>query len=81
MSSDSNEIERRQFDTLIIGAGGGGLRASLQLAEANLSVAVVSKVFPTRSHTVAAQGGMNAAWAIRMRSNTCVERHQKRSMN
>ena len=63
MSSDSNEIERRQFDTLIIGAGGGGLRASLQLAEANLSVAVVSKVFPTRSHTVAAQGGMNAALA------------------
>ncbi len=56
-------IERRQFDTLIIGAGGGGLRASLQLAEANLSVAVVSKVFPTRSHTVAAQGGMNAALA------------------
>lgn len=56
-------IERRQFDTLIIGAGGGGLRASLQLSEADLSVAVVSKVFPTRSHTVAAQGGMNAALA------------------
>ncbi|MCK5395379.1 MAG: succinate dehydrogenase flavoprotein subunit [Gammaproteobacteria bacterium] len=56
-------IERRQFDTLIIGAGGGGLRASLQLAEADLNVAVVSKVFPTRSHTVAAQGGMNAALA------------------
>jgi succinate dehydrogenase / fumarate reductase flavoprotein subunit len=56
-------IERRRFDTLIIGAGGGGLRASLQLAEADLSVAVVSKVFPTRSHTVAAQGGMNAALA------------------
>ena len=56
-------VERRQFDTLIIGAGGGGLRASLQLAEAELSVAVVSKVFPTRSHTVAAQGGMNAALA------------------
>ncbi|RKZ63068.1 MAG: succinate dehydrogenase flavoprotein subunit, partial [Gammaproteobacteria bacterium] len=55
--------ERRQFDTLIIGAGGGGLRASLQLAEADLNVAVVSKVFPTRSHTVAAQGGMNAALA------------------
>jgi len=61
MSSDVTSIERRQFDTLIIGAGGGGLRASLQLAEADLSVAVVSKVFPTRSHTVAAQGGMNAA--------------------
>lgn len=58
-----SSIERRQFDTLIIGAGGGGLRASLQLAEADLSVAVVSKVFPTRSHTVAAQGGMNAALA------------------
>lgn len=63
MSSDVMSIERRQFDTLIIGAGGGGLRASLQLAEADLSVAVVSKVFPTRSHTVAAQGGMNAALA------------------
>jgi succinate dehydrogenase / fumarate reductase flavoprotein subunit len=60
---DISSIERRQFDTLIIGAGGGGLRASLKLAEADLSVAVVSKVFPTRSHTVAAQGGMNAALA------------------
>ena len=58
-----SSVERRQFDTLIIGAGGGGLRASLQLAEADLNVAVVSKVFPTRSHTVAAQGGMNAALA------------------
>lgn len=56
-------IQRRRFDTLIIGAGGGGLRAALQLAEADASVAVVSKVFPTRSHTVAAQGGMNAALA------------------
>ena len=61
MSIDS--IPRRRFDALIIGAGGGGLRAALQLAEADASVAVVSKVFPTRSHTVAAQGGMNAALA------------------
>jgi succinate dehydrogenase / fumarate reductase flavoprotein subunit len=45
----------------VIGAGGAGLRAALQLAQADLHVAVVSKVFPTRSHTVAAQGGMNAA--------------------
>jgi succinate dehydrogenase flavoprotein subunit len=60
---EKRSVERRQFDTLIIGAGGGGLRASLKLAEADLSVAVVSKVFPTRSHTVAAQGGMNAALA------------------
>lgn len=56
-------IEKRRFDTLIIGAGGGGLRAALQLARAEAHVAVVSKVFPTRSHTVAAQGGVNAALA------------------
>ncbi len=56
-------IPRRQFDTLIIGAGGGGLRAALQLSRADTHVAVVSKVFPTRSHTVAAQGGVNAALA------------------
>ena len=54
-------IARRKFDCLVIGAGGGGLRAALQLAEGDAHVAVVSKVFPTRSHTVAAQGGMNAA--------------------
>lgn len=56
-------MEKRSFDTLIIGAGGGGLRAALQLSQAELRVAVVSKVFPTRSHTVAAQGGVNAALA------------------
>jgi len=55
------KIARRRFDCLVIGAGGGGLRAALQLAQADARVAVVSKVFPTRSHTVAAQGGMNAA--------------------
>ncbi len=56
-------LECRKFDALVIGAGGGGLRAALQLSQADASVAVVSKVFPTRSHTVAAQGGMNAALA------------------
>jgi succinate dehydrogenase / fumarate reductase flavoprotein subunit len=56
-------IARRKFDALVIGAGGGGLRAALQLSRADANVAVVSKVFPTRSHTVAAQGGMNAALA------------------
>ena len=54
-------VERRKFDSLVIGAGGAGLRAALQLAQAEAQVAVVSKVFPTRSHTVAAQGGVNAA--------------------
>jgi succinate dehydrogenase / fumarate reductase flavoprotein subunit len=46
---------------VIVGAGGAGMRASLQLAEAGLNVAVLSKVFPTRSHTVAAQGGIGAS--------------------
>jgi len=55
--------EIRKFDTLVIGAGGAGLRAALQLSRAEAQVAVVSKVFPTRSHTVAAQGGVNAALA------------------
>lgn len=49
------------FDAIIIGAGGAGQRASLQLAQSGRKVALVSKVFPTRSHTVAAQGGINAA--------------------
>ena len=57
------KIPHRRFDSLIIGAGGGGLRAALQLSSADAHVAVVSKVFPTRSHTVAAQGGVNAALA------------------
>jgi len=56
-------LVRRRFDALILGAGGAGLNAALQLSSADLRVAVVSKVFPTRSHTVAAQGGVNAALA------------------
>ncbi len=56
-------IPKRHFDALIIGAGGAGLNAARRLAGADLGVAVVSKVFPTRSHTVAAQGGVNAALA------------------
>ncbi len=51
----------RKFDAVIVGAGGSGMRASLELAKAGLRVAVLSKVFPTRSHTVAAQGGIGAA--------------------
>jgi len=54
-------IPRRQFDVVVVGAGGSGMRCSLQLAQAGLSVAVLSKVFPTRSHTVAAQGGVSAS--------------------
>jgi succinate dehydrogenase / fumarate reductase flavoprotein subunit len=54
-------LPRRRFDVVIVGAGGSGMRASLQLALAGLNVAVLSKVFPTRSHTVAAQGGIGAS--------------------
>ncbi len=54
-------LAKRSFDAVVVGAGGAGLRAALQLSEAGLKVAVLSKVFPTRSHTVAAQGGIGAA--------------------
>jgi succinate dehydrogenase / fumarate reductase flavoprotein subunit len=54
-------VAKRKFDVVIVGAGGSGMRASLQLARAGLNVAVLSKVFPTRSHTVAAQGGIGAS--------------------
>jgi succinate dehydrogenase / fumarate reductase flavoprotein subunit len=57
----SYSVSKRKFDVVIIGAGGSGMRASLQLARAGLNVAVLSKVFPTRSHTVAAQGGIGAS--------------------
>ena len=57
----SASISKRKFDVVIVGAGGSGMRASLQLALAGLNVAVLSKVFPTRSHTVAAQGGIGAS--------------------
>ncbi len=59
--SATSKIPSRKFDVVIVGAGGSGMRASLQLARAGLNVAVLSKVFPTRSHTVAAQGGIGAS--------------------
>jgi len=61
MTAIQKSLPRRRFDAVIIGAGGSGMRASLQLAEAGLNVAVLTKVFPTRSHTVAAQGGIGAS--------------------
>ena len=51
----------RRFDAVIVGGGGAGMRAALQLSESGLKTAVLSKVFPTRSHTVAAQGGISAS--------------------
>jgi len=61
MTAIQKSLPHRRFDAVIIGAGGSGMRASLQLAEAGLNVAVLTKVFPTRSHTVAAQGGIGAS--------------------
>lgn len=61
MSYTKANITKRKFDVVIVGAGGSGLRAALELSRAGLSVASLSKVFPTRSHTVAAQGGVSAS--------------------
>ena len=55
------EFIDHSYDVVVVGAGGAGLRATLGLAEAGLSTACITKVFPTRSHTVAAQGGISAA--------------------
>ena len=55
------EFVDHTYDVIVVGAGGAGLRATLGLAEAGLSTACITKVFPTRSHTVAAQGGISAA--------------------
>ncbi len=55
------ELEDHRSDVIVVGAGGAGLRATLGLAEAGLDTACITKVFPTRSHTVAAQGGISAA--------------------
>src|SRR6476660_2402095 len=55
------EIIDHSYDVLIVGAGGAGLRAALGMASSGLATACVTKVFPTRSHTVAAQGGMAAS--------------------
>ncbi len=61
LSHNISGLQRRRFDAVIIGAGGAGMRCSLQLAANDVNVAVLSKVFPTRSHTVAAQGGIGAS--------------------
>ncbi len=58
---EAYKIEQHKYDVVVVGAGGAGLRATFGLAEKGLSTACVTKVFPTRSHTVAAQGGISAA--------------------
>ena len=63
MSKAYNIIDH-EYDVVVIGAGGAGLRATLGLAEQGLKTACITKVFPTRSHTVAAPGGISAALGI-----------------
>ena len=57
----SYKIIDHEYDVVVLGAGGSGLRAAVGLSEAGLKTACISKVFPTRSHTSAAQGGISAA--------------------
>ncbi|MGI4775916.1 MAG: succinate dehydrogenase flavoprotein subunit [Janthinobacterium lividum] len=61
--SKSYNIINHEFDVIVVGAGGAGLRAALGMAQTGLKTACISKLFPTRSHTVAAQGGISAALA------------------
>ena len=56
-----DNLVKLDFDVVVVGAGGSGLRAVMGSAESKLKTACISKVFPTRSHTVAAQGGISAA--------------------
>ena len=58
---NSYKIIDHEYDVVVLGAGGSGLRAAVGLSEAGLKTACISKVFPTRSHTSAAQGGISAA--------------------
>src|SRR5690242_2988047 len=59
--AESYKITDHSFDVVVVGAGGAGLRATLGMTVAGLKTACITKVFPTRSHTVAAQGGIGAA--------------------
>ncbi|MEC7621102.1 MAG: FAD-dependent oxidoreductase, partial [Pseudomonadota bacterium] len=58
-----SRVRKIEFDAVIVGGGGSGMRAALQLAQSGYKTAVITKVFPTRSHTVSAQGGITCAIA------------------
>jgi len=61
MTATSYKIVMHEYDVVVVGAGGSGLRAAVGAAQGGLKTACVTKVFPTRSHTVAAQGGVAAS--------------------
>lgn len=60
-STNAYPVIDHTYDAVVVGAGGSGLRAAMGLAEKGFKTACITKLFPTRSHTVAAQGGINAA--------------------
>jgi len=60
-ATSAYKIIDHDYDTVVVGAGGSGLRATMGSAESGLKTACIAKVFPTRSHTVAAQGGIAAS--------------------
>ena len=60
----SNNLRKMSYEAIVIGGGGAGMRAALQLTESGLKTACITKVFPTRSHTVSAQGGITCAIAL-----------------
>eukprot|EP00003_Mantamonas_plastica_P006313 TRINITY_DN1512_c0_g1_i5.p1 TRINITY_DN1512_c0_g1~~TRINITY_DN1512_c0_g1_i5.p1 ORF type:complete len:208 (-),score=40.15 TRINITY_DN1512_c0_g1_i5:51-674(-) len=62
-NSEAYPVHDHEYDVVVVGAGGAGLRAAFGCSEAGFNTACISKLFPTRSHTVAAQGGVNAALA------------------
>ncbi len=68
MKIKAYNVVEHQFDVVVVGAGGAGLRATLGMAAKGLNTACISKVFPTRSHTVAAQGGSALHWVIRVKT-------------
>ena len=59
----TNNLRKMSYEAIVIGGGGAGMRAALQLTESGLKTACITKVFPTRSHTVSAQGGITCAIA------------------
>ena len=61
LNTGSYTVIDHTYDAVVVGAGGAGLRAAFGLAEGGMNVACISKLFPTRSHTVAAQGGVNVS--------------------
>ncbi len=69
MADINKSIAMQEFDAIVVGGGGAGLRAALQLSSSGKRTAVVSKVFPTRSHTVSAQGGISASLGNMMEDN------------